>query len=227
MPLCDRETVSTYLAGKSVALVGSGPGVLENEPGHIDSHEVVVRINNFKVSKSAGYRTDVFYSFFGASVRKSHDELRGVKLCMCKCPDAKFMESEWHVRNKKPNGVDFRYIYRARAGWWFCDTYVPALSEFMNTFEMLGGRIPSTGFSALIDVLSYGPSSVYMTGFDFFASGIHNTDEKWRPGDPTDPIGHSPERERNWLARNIGKHPITLDSTLDEIVRRESAVLDR
>ena len=27
------------------------------------------------------------------------------------------------------------------------------------------------------------PASVYMTGFDFFQSRIHNVDERWRPGE--------------------------------------------
>ena len=87
------------LQGRRVALVGSGPGVLDNRPGFIDSHDVVVRVNNYKLSPAAGARTDVFYSFFGSSIRKSVEELKrdGVDLCVCKCPNAQFMQSAWHL----------------------------------------------------------------------------------------------------------------------------------
>jgi len=183
----------------------------------------VVRVNNYRTGPAQGFRTDVFYSFFGGSIRKTADELKadGVALCMCKCPNAKFMESEWHQRMRKTNGVDFRYIYRDRAAWWFCPTYVATLDDFLKVFEMLGKHIPSTGFSALLEVLSHDPASVYLTGFDFFASRVHNVNEPWRPGNPDDPIGHAPERERDWLAANLGQHRISLDKRLTDIMRSD------
>lgn len=218
MHFCDSAHVDQALRGKRVAIVGSGPGVLDNEPGFVDSHDVVVRVNNYKTSPAAGGRTDVLYSFFGGSIRKTRDELiaDGVGLCICKCPDTKFMESAWHERNGKSHGVDFRYIYRDRAAWWFCPTFVPALEEFLTVFNMLGQRIPSTGFSALLAVLEHAPTSIYLTGFDFFASRIHNVSEPWRPGNPNDPIGHAPERERAWLAAH--RDGIAMDRRLNEIM---------
>jgi hypothetical protein len=112
--------------------------------------------------------------------------------------------------------VDFRYIYELRKDWWFCPTFVPPLDEFMTVFNMLGQHIPSTGFSALLAVLEHAPASVYLTGFDFFASRIHNVNEPWRPGNPDDPIGHAPERERAWLAAH--RDGITMDRRLNEIL---------
>jgi hypothetical protein len=55
-----------------------------------------------------------------------------------------------------------------------------------------------------------------MTGFDFFASRIHNVSESWRPGNPDDPIGHAPERERAWLSHH--RDGITFDKKLTEIM---------
>jgi hypothetical protein len=218
MHFCDSAYVDQVLRGKRVAIVGSGPGVLDNEPGFVDGHDVVVRVNNYKLSPPAGFRTDVHYSFFGNSIRKDAAQLieHGVRLVMCKCPDAKFMESEWHARRNKPHGVDFRYIYQLRKDWWFCPTFVPALGEFLAVFNMLGQHIPSTGFSALLAVLEHAPASIYLTGFDFFASRIHNVNEPWRPGNPDDPIGHAPERERAWLAAH--RDGITMDRRLNEIL---------
>lgn len=216
MHFCDRRRVAEAIEGKRVALVGSGPGVLDNEPGLVDSHDVVVRVNNYKTGAAQGLRTDVFYSFFGSSIRKSAEELKrdGVRLCLCKCPDAKFMDSDWHRRQKKAHGVDFRYIYQARARWWFCETYVPTVQEFVSAFNLLGRHVPSTGFSALLLLLSLRPAGLYLTGFDFFSSGLHNVNERWNPGDPSDPIGHHPKAEAAWLKVNMNNFRITCDGAL-------------
>lgn len=220
MHSCDRAALRETFHGKRVAIVGSGPGCLDNQPGFVDSHDVVVRVNNYRTGLAQGYRCDAFYSFFGSSIKKTAEELKadGVKLCVAKCPDAKFMESRWHRQQNKPHGVDFRYIYEARKDWWFCPVYVPALAEFVAVFDMLDKHIPSTGFSAILAVLEHEPASVYLTGFDFFASRIHNVTEAWRPGNPDDPIGHAPALERAWLAKNLDR--ITMDPRLTAIMEQ-------
>lgn len=216
-----RTELAEFFHGKTVAVVGSGPGVIYNEPGHVDSHDIVVRVNNYKTGERQGYRTDVHYSFYGSSIKKTEAELKsdGVRLCVCKCPDAKFMESDWHRRMNKPHGVDFRYIYQARESFWFCDTYVPDLGEFQASFDLLEQHIPSTGFSALLLIASLGPKSIYATGFDFFASGVHNVNERWRPGNPDDPIGHAPALELAWLRKHLDriKPDPVLMSILEEV----------
>lgn len=214
----DRAVLERIFGGKRVAIVASGPGCLENEVGFIDSHDIVVRVNNHKLTPATGFRTDVHYSFYGESIRKSAEELQreGVKLCLCKCPDSKFMDSPWHRQRRKENGVDFRYIYERRKGWWFCPTYVPQLPEFMESFNLLGRHIPSTGFSAILLIQSLAPASIYLTGFDFFASKIHNTNERWRPGNPHDPIRHVPEKELQWLRKNASS--FTMDKRLESMM---------
>lgn len=213
--------VARQFAGKSVAIVGSGPAVLGNEPGFVDSHDLVVRVNNYRCGQKQGTRADVHYAFYGSSIRKTAAELQadGVKLCICKCPDAKPIESAWHEQHSKQNGIDFRYIYRARADWWFCDTYVPTVDGFITKFRMLDGHIPTTGFSAILDVLACEPARVYLTGFDFFRSGVHNVNDRWVPGDPADPIGHRPELEAQWLGENARRYPLSFDRKLKYIVR--------
>lgn len=216
MRFINLSEAAEHIRGKTVAVVGSAPTVLNNEPGLVDSHQVVARINNYKTSVNAGRRTDVFYSFFGHSIKKTAEELRhdGVFLCMAKCPDSKPIESPWHEARGRHVGIDFRYIYRQREGWWFCDTYVPDDERFLRGMEILDGHVPTTGFAAILDLIACEPRSLYITGFDFFTSGQHNVDEKWKPGDPSDPIGHRPELERAWLARNYGAFPIVLDAHL-------------
>lgn len=221
MQFCDREFVRRFFDGKSVAIVGSGPGSLQNEKGLVDSHDVVVRINQYKLFPATGFRTDVFYSYFGHSITKPAQHLRrdGVQLCICKCPDAQFIESDWHRQNGKMNGVDFRWIYAKRKDWWFCPTYVPSVEEFRAHFDLLGGHVPTTGFSAVLDVLSFNPMHVYLTGFDFFSSGVHNVNERWKRVNTTDPIGHVPDAEREWFFKNHMNYPLTMDRRLSEMVR--------
>ena len=208
------------IRGKRVAVVGGGPTALDNLAGFIDAHDVVVRVNNYRTGNEQGYRCDVFYSFFGQSIRKTRDELTrdGVRLCWAKCPDGKPLASPWHEQQGKTNGIDFRYIYREREPWWFCDTAIPEADHFLRGVDRLEGHVPTTGFSAIVDVLESKPAAVYLTGFDFFQSGQHNVDERWKPGNPADPIGHRPEAERAWLRANWLKHPIYLDRRLTELL---------
>ena len=218
---CNKDRVREMIEDKVVAIVGSGPGSLSNRRGFVDSHEVVVRVNNYKLMGNTGKRTDVFYSYFGTAIKKSIINLKadGVQLCMAKCPDAKFIESDWHREKGLMNGVDFRQIYERRKDWWFCDTYVPSVDEFMANFNLLDGHVPTTGFSALLDVLSYNPAHVYLTGFDFFTTKLHNVNERWTQANQEDPIGHVPMAERAWFKTNLDALPVSMDRRLEATVR--------
>lgn len=180
----------------------------------------MVRVNNYKLSRAAGQRTDVHYSFYGDSIRKAARDLMrdGVSLCMCKCPNSHAIRSKWHIDNGRENGVDFRYIYRNREKFWFCDTYIPESSDFLDKYQLLDGHVPTTGFSAILDILSFDPKSVYLTGFDFFRSGLHNVNEKWFMRNPDDPIAHVPEREAEIVADIVSKYPVLTDSVLGKVI---------
>jgi hypothetical protein len=214
-----KEQVKKKFKGKTVAIVGSGPSVTRNKPGYVDSHDIVVRVNNYKLSRNAGYRTDVHYSFYGVTVKKSAKRLKedGVYLCMSKCPNSKPIHSPWHERLGKV-GTDFRNIYERRKNFWFCDTYITSEDQFLEYFNLLGKHVPTTGFQAILEISGYGCESIYITGFDFFTSKIHNVDEKWRPGHPDDPIGHRPKKELKWLKKH--QHQFVLDKELDLLLQR-------
>lgn len=228
MRFLKRSEAALAFEGKSVAIVGSGPGVLGNAPGFVDGYDVVVRVNNYKLSDAAGHRCDVFYSFFGTSIRKTRGELiaDGVKLCLCKLPNADMtarsadnpspLDGAWHRKHSKMIGLDYRphYTRRASTGFWFCDTYVPSIAEFRVGFDLLGRHMPTTGFAAILDVLSFKPRSVFLTGFDFFASGIHNVDEPWVHRNHDDPYRHAPDRERAFIAARMNRYPISVDAAM-------------
>lgn len=211
-----RQDIEDTFAGRSVAIVGSGPSCQFNADGFVDSHDVVVRVNNYKIMEGTGQRTDVFYSFFGSTIRKTAEELQrdGVKLCMNKYPNAKAIDSPWHDRRRYMRGIDFRIIYEEREQWWFCPTYEPTLEDFLSDFDLLGRHVPTTGFSAIREVLRCDPARVYLTGFDFFQSGFHNVNQKWRPMNQADPIRHEPLRECSWLRSNWESLPLEGDEVL-------------
>lgn len=210
------DDVREVFEGRTVAIVGSGPGALDNPAGFVDGHEVVCRISNYKTGVAQGFRCSVFYSFFGTSIKKSSAELiaDGVKLCMCKLPNSRPIDSEWHEQRGKIVGIDYRYIFRDRAEWWPCPVFVPDDARFLAKFDLLGRHQPTTGFAAILDILECQPKSCFLTGFDFFSSGLHNVDEKWRPGDPSDPIRHRPDLEAQWLRDNRERYPLTFDKRL-------------
>jgi len=207
MRFIDFEEAGEIFKGKSVAIVGSAPSVLKNEAGFIDSHDIVVRVNNFKLTPQTGYRTDVFYSFFGTSIRRIEQHLGETYLCMCKCPNDK--GGYWG--NKV---FDFTSIYERRKDWWFCDTFIPSTEHFMEYFNLLDGRIPTTGFNAILDISKF-DCEIYLTGFDFFESGIHRVNERWRPGRKDDPVGHVPHKEKDWILFN--KDRFTFDGRLNDL----------
>lgn len=212
----NRSEVKPWFEGKSVAVVGSGPGCVDNVDGFIDSHDVVVRVNNYKLMNGTGKRTDVFHSFFGTSIKKTAEELKrdGVTLCMSKVPNAHAVESEWHRKHDKMIGVDFRPHFIRRSSWWFCDTYIPTVEEFRWAFEALQCHMPTSGFAAIYDVLSFAPRSVYLTGFDFFRSGLHNVNEPWRLKNEDDPFRHRPDLEREWVKAQWQSRAVSVDAEL-------------
>jgi hypothetical protein len=219
------EECAPFVEGKRVVIVGSGPGALVSPMGFIDSFDVVVRVNNYGSGarhQTLGRRTDIHYSFFGGSITKTREELQadGVRLCMCKCPDSKPIHSDWHVERGKLNGIDFRYIYRDRAAFWFGPTFIPDDAHFLRGFAELGAHVPTTGWSAICDIAGLRPESLHLTGFDFFTSGTHCVDKPWKAGDHRDPIGHVPHREAALLRLSIegGRWPFAI--TLDPLLRK-------
>lgn len=201
------EEMCNFFSGKRVALVGSGPSSTLNPVGLVDSYDLVVRIQNYKLVNDAlsggtGLRTDVHYSFYGKSMRIGQKSLKehGVRLCISSRPCKNgLIKSSWHVSHGLANMINFEWIYEYRRHFWFCDTYVPDSSEFLTQFNLLGRHIPSTGFSAIWTLMQLPIRELFLTGFDFFSSRLHNVNEKWVGNDPKDPIGHDYARELSWL----------------------------
>ena len=212
----DKKQVTDMIKGKSVVILGSAPSVLYNNRTVIEKHDIVVRLNNFKTSgyeQKVGARTDIYYSFFGSSIKKTAADLKGVRLIYCKYPDCDFRE---HNDGRYEDGVsgDFRSVYKFRQRFFNSlntDIYIPDYSDFLRNF-LYANRILTTGVQCIIDILSHNPKSIHVTGFDFFESGKHNTNERWTAGDG----GHDHNAEKD-IVKNITKYfNVTLDDNIKE-----------
>jgi hypothetical protein len=223
-------------ANKRVAIIGSAPSVLQNQGDIIDKYDEIIRINNFKVKgvdlkgnnydyrHLVGSRTDWHYSFYGGSIRTSKAELEGIKGHLCKCPNEEIVHlTDWHIKRKAEKGCGWAWIYRARTDYWQAPVYIPTKEHYLRCFYMLGNRVPTTGFACIWEMISLPVKEMYITGFDFFKSGVHNVTEIWKPGKADDPIGHVPQREFEFLKKWVKEMPkITLDKHLRRLIKCRS-----
>ena len=219
------------IKGKSCVVIGSAPSCLENNGKHVDSYDIVIRVNNYKTkgehwktkkkydfTSQVGSRIDYHYSFYGGSIRKTDEELKGIKAHLCKCPDALVHPTAWH-KERNYVGCDFTQIYRRRRGFWIAPVYIPTVEHYYKLFNRLKQHVPSTGLACINDVLQCHPSELYITGFDFMKTPRHNVNELWLAGDPTDPIGHDWEAEQKLFTEWVNKNKnIVLDNRLKDIL---------
>lgn len=79
-----RHLFKTFLKGKSVAIVGNGPGEIgKSLGGEIDAHDVVIRINNHRLDgyeADYGTRTDVWAKAFSNNINHAIDPSEGCRL---------------------------------------------------------------------------------------------------------------------------------------------------
>ena len=213
MQLISNEELTNILAGRRVVILGSAPSVLKNNGDFIDNFDIIIRLNNYKIygyRSHVGSRTDIYYSFFGKSIKKTNEELKedGTRWIMCKYPNANFTA---HNGGKIEPGIsdNCKWVYDFRRDWFKLPTWIPTIKQFKKNFDLLN-RIPTTGVSCILDVLKFKPKSIYITGFDFFDSMIHNTNEAWKPGDGN----HDHAREKELVYKLFLDKKIMIDETI-------------
>ncbi len=218
----DKE-IETLIKGKRVVVLGSAPSVLNNDGKNIDSYDIVVRVNNFKIDgfeDKVGRKLDIYYSFFGRSIKKENDELKrhGLKFIMCKYPNEEFLS---HTGGIPKAGISdgCKWVYELRKDWWQFPLWIPKMKYFKQNFEKIF-RIPTTGVSAILDVLRFEPKELYVTGFDFMTSGYHNTDEKWNDGDGN----HNHAAEMYLIASLKNKGAIKCDNHIENLIKNNGVV---
>lgn len=226
-----RDLVNIF-KNKRVVIIGSAPsGASYNYSENIESYDEVIRVNNYKTrgidkrgkvydyTKSLGVRTDWHYSFYGGSIRKSQEELKadGIKGHLCKCPDEECHVTKWHIKVNQIQGGDFRPLYRRRKDFWIAPVYIPDKDHYMELFNLLGKHVPSTGFACIWELIQCRPKELYITGFDFMNTPVHNVDEPWLKGRADDPIGHDWTAEANLFKKWAFSNDFI---TMDPVLRR-------
>ncbi len=212
----DQE-MQKVIEGKKIIILGSAPSVLLNKGSEIDAFDYVVRLNNYKIDgfeKNVGTRTDIYYSFFGRSIKKENEELKRhkVKFIMNKYPNQTFWD---HTGGKAIVGIsdECKWVYKLRKDWWEFPVWIQKRKYFRENYEYMC-RIPTTGVSAILDVLRFKPGLLHITGFDFMTSKIHNTNEKWNDGDGN----HDHFGEMKLISLLVSNDKITCDNFIKDLI---------
>lgn len=210
---------SDFLKDKRVVIVGPAPSIIGSQQGKsIDDYDVVVRINKaLPVPKTLysdiGSKTDVLYN------------------CLNPAPDC-----------GGPHEIDLW----ARSTKWVCSPYPEIYpfdkdirsfnSKFNNEFNFrifdksyyqeLVSKLncrPNSGILAILDILSFNPKEVYVTGFTFFRGGFYkeyrNITEEQINNKMSKVGAHKQEPQIN-LVKEIYKSDsrFRVDSSLKEIL---------
>ena len=177
----NEKAYSQYISGKSVAIVGPAASLIgENNGEKIDSHDIIVRINNdfplsSKLSKDIGSRTDVLYHVSGPAKRAKEiacqtgcdavELLDGIQWCVTRAAIAK--KKEKIKRFMKSNSVIFRLKHENKIK-------VIEISRFGAEIQKeLSNTQPYTGVLAVCHLLNFKLKLLSVYGFDFYRSGYH------------------------------------------------------
>ena len=177
-----------YTKGKSVCIIGAASSLLDNEQAEaINSYDIVARVNwgwpiSDKVASYTGSRCDVLYMGDGTLTgwlknpeyfnRADMDWIVAVRCTV---------GGEKHLAfTKQLNGVAFRITGR----------------PYEKIIKRIIGTLPNSGHLAITDLLSTGLRELYVTGFDFYSSGVYEgygSNDKSRP---TVPNGVGPRHDQ-------------------------------
>jgi hypothetical protein len=199
------------LQGASLAIVGNAGYLADLRQGpHIDSHDLVLRMNNFAAAdleSHVGRRLDIFMSTFYRDVRLDDPRIAAASYLIASVPN-----------NLRKRGLNWRHGQAiTQALEWLSRTeiFVPSCEHF-ETWRKRIGRYPTTGAMALLLALEHllpVCGAIYVTGFSFFTGRSHYFSDQ-----QVSPTNHAPDRERQWFAELLQPHwqsgRITLDPHL-------------
>jgi Glycosyltransferase family 29 (sialyltransferase) len=187
---------------KSLAIVGNAGYLSELAQGElIDSHDLVLRMNNFRVAgfeRQVGTRTDIFLTTFHSDVDLSNPALADAQLIVASVP-CNFAKS----RGRGLQQRHAEFIVRGVRQMERREVFVPAIDYFTAARRAIG-RYPSTGAMAVLlalDFLLPVCGEIYVTGFSFFAGRGH-----YFHGAPVAANNHDPGREQALLGERLAPH---------------------
>ena len=209
----EESQVKDFIKGRTVLVLGSAACVAKLKPDFMESFDIIVRCNNYKIF-NACRRVDIYYSFLGGSIKKSMDDIvaDGAKFVFCRNPNADFSA---HVGGQYVPGhsLDARPIYEQRKNWFKIPYFVQTFKNYRRNYGLIR-RLLTTGISAIVDIKRYDPARLYVAGFDFFTILIHNVDEPCNLN-----TGHDFPGEFEYVKSLVEMNKIECTKEMQDLVR--------
>lgn len=198
----------------SIAIVGNAGYLAHLEQGErIDAHDVVVRMNDFRVEgfeRHVGSRLDLFLSTFSGDVSLSQPVLNSARWLVASVPNN-------FVRGRQPR-LNYRHGEQITAGiarLRRCEAFAPSREYFCRWMQQIG-RYPTTGAMGILLALDYllpSCGSIYVTGFSFFQGASH-----YFCSQQITPRNHDVDRERFLLRERLLPHVASGRIKLDDVL---------
>lgn len=164
-----RKQYRDYLDGKRVVIVGPAPSVVGSNQGTIiDSYDIVVRLNKalpipHGLKNDIGTRTDVLYNCMNPSPECGGE----IKTDILTENGVKFLVAPYPPTTGYRFGADIEnYLKLNGQKVPFCHFDQKLFADLLKEI-----KLPNTGISAIIDLLSFNIKELYITGFTFFKGG--------------------------------------------------------
>ena len=228
MDQCDiiRKQYKEYLRGKRVVVVGPAPTIINTKQReHIDSYDVVVRLNKAlpipqNLVDDIGIRTDVLYNCMNPSPECGDKisipilEENGIKFLVAPYPPTKGYRFGQDINNylKKVDSHRIPFCY-------FDQNYFKELLEKI--------KLPNTGISAILDLLSCDINELYITGFTFFKGGYIKEYRDYGEQEVLRRMAcfdlHDQNKQLEYMKKILPNDPrVIMDAALTEIINQQS-----
>lgn len=198
----------------TLAIVGNAGYLAELGQGeHLDGHDLVLRMNNFRTAGfelQVGTRTDIFFTTFHQDVKLANPDIAEASLLIASVP--------YNHRRDRRRGVLQKHGEQIIAGLNQLgrqQVYVPKWDFFLAQQQAIG-KYPTSGAMAILLATQYllpVCRSVFVTGFSFFRGPSHYFSDQ-----QVTPRNHNPEREelfiRELLRPHVAAGKVTLDARM-------------
>lgn len=232
--LLHHRLFNDFLNEKSVAIIGPASSVmLEKNGKFIDSHDIVIRINKGmelvpSCSEYIGKRTDVLYNSL------DFDPLVGGNLNSTELEEVEFICCPYSIKQRTFKD----YIFVGGPDSIFIKHKIRFIDDelYYDTIDKTNSALNS-GFGAILDILNFPISSVYISGIDFYRSVYqdnYNKSRKWGRDYKkieedlkfkifNDKSRHHPDRQYKYFKEIISQDSerIRLDNFMSKIIDDE------
>lgn len=165
--------------GKRVAIVGNAGYLKELDQGElIDSHDIVIRMNNFRLSgfeRQLGHRVEIFFTAFGGHIEFAPDCYRAPMVVSSRPNNFFKIRSDRLFVHRKG-----KHITQGMRRLGRQELYAPSIDDYARLGRELAA-VPTTGYMAIRFVHDFlGPAiaKVFVTGFSFFEGQTHYYSER-------------------------------------------------